>query len=110
MAIDNALLTVIPQLREWAEQKSFVRRLWVFGSRARGTQSHDSDLDVALEINPVGNDDTPLTSWVAESSNWKSEIQEITILSIDLQLYGTEAPKIVQYVSCCSILVYERRT
>lgn len=100
-------------LRVWAENNSFVRRLWVYGSRLRGTQRIDSDLDVAIEIDPVGNDHTAGTSWIANSAVWRADMQaklQNLHYKLDLQHYDSSVTgsKVVQYINCCSALVYER--
>jgi len=41
---------IIERLRAWAIVESFIRRVWIFGSRARGDHRIDSDIDVAVEI------------------------------------------------------------
>ena len=110
MTVDDELFSIIRDLRAWAAQKAFVRRLWVFGSRLRGMQRPDSDLDVALEIEAVGNDENALTSWLSVSASCKSEIQCLCPFSIDLQVFDSSAPHVVQYVHFCSMLVYERVT
>jgi hypothetical protein len=100
-------------LRVWAENNGFVRRLWVYGSRLRGTQRSDSDLDVAIEIDLVGTDQTASGSWIPNSAIWKTELQaqlQCLQYTLDLQLYDGSIPgsKMVQYINCCSTLVYER--
>lgn len=62
-------------LRFWAEGKPFVRRLWIFGSRAKGMQSPKSDLDVAVDFDPVGNDEDCVTTWTFEGERWTEELQ-----------------------------------
>ena len=84
--------------------------MWVFGSRLRGTYRDDSDLDVALEIDPLPKDEDVLTSWIPESSAWETELGNLVPYRVDLQLFDLDDPKsaIVRYVSCCSMLLYVR--
>ncbi|GAB7543676.1 nucleotidyltransferase family protein [Cupriavidus sp. 8B] len=66
--IEDALFGVINTLRSWAESQPHVRRPWIFGSRLKGMQRVDSDLDVAMEIDPVGGDESAAVTWVAHQS------------------------------------------
>jgi uncharacterized protein len=108
--VNEELFEVMRVLRAWATKEPFVRRLWVFGSRLRGTQRTDSDLDVALEIDPVGNDEIPLTSWLSGAAQWRAELQARLPYVLDLQLYDATGHQsnVVQYVNCCGALVYDR--
>jgi predicted nucleotidyltransferase len=105
------LFQFVPALFQWADEKGVIRRLWLFGSRLRGTYGAESDLDIAIEIVPIGQDEDILTTWVSERGGWRAELQTILPYTVDLQLYdvsGLAPDNIAQYVSCCSALVYER--
>lgn len=41
---------IVRVLAEWARTKQLILRAYVFGSRARGTQRDNSDLDLAVEL------------------------------------------------------------
>ena len=41
---------IVTKLNQWASSRSAIRRLWIYGSRARGDAHPNSDLDVALEL------------------------------------------------------------
>ena len=64
-------------LHAWAAGKPFVRRLWIYGSRAKGTARPDSDLDMAVEIDPVGNDEDAGTSFISEAEGWRNELRPL---------------------------------
>lgn len=81
-------------LEHWAASKPFVKRMWLFGSRATGKHRPDSDLDVAIEIDPVRPADaTPLASFVYRSKGWESEIQLLLFHKLDLCHYNPEIPE-----------------
>lgn len=63
--------------------------MWIFGSRARGDYRPNSDVDLALEIDPIGNDEDALTSWVSESSGWRTQLSAIIPGEVDLDLYDS---------------------
>ena len=108
--MDTQLFEATQRLREWCHAKPFVRRLWLFGSRLRGTHRDDSDLDVALEIDPLPKDEDVLTSWISESSAWETELRAIVPYQVDLQLYDLDDARsvVVGYVKCCGMLLYAR--
>ena len=109
MPVTAQFLSFIPRLAVWAEGKPTVRRAWIYGSRLRGTQRHDSDLDLALEIDPLDTTNETLAEWMTESDEWRNELKELAQLDVQLEWYGGEAtPKVLGFLSCCSMLVYER--
>lgn len=107
MGIDK--LTIA--LRLWAGEKPFIRRVFIFGSRAKGTYGEDSDLDIAIEFDKFENDSNHLATWVTESGAWKQEIEAlIPAIKIDLQWQdpsgGTKT--IDKGIKDGSIKVYEK--
>lgn len=44
------LETYLPSLENWCQQQSQLKKLWIYGSRAKGTASEESDIDIAFEI------------------------------------------------------------
>jgi predicted nucleotidyltransferase len=109
MAVTSQFLSFIPKFAAWADSKPAVRRAWAYGSRLRGTQREDSDLDLALEIETSGSEDEAWNEWMAESDDWKAELEELSQLNVQLEWYAGEAtPRILRFTSCCSMLVFER--
>lgn len=108
--IEDALFSTIQTLRSWAESQPHVRRLWIFGSRLKGTQRVDSDLDIAMEVDPVGGDETAAVTWVAHRQEWERALAMLTRYNVQLHEFDSTNPtsKVVGYVSCCSVLVYAR--
>ena len=109
MSVSAQFLTFIPKLAAWAEAKPQIRRAWAYGSRLRGTQRNDSDLDLALEIEPHNTADETWGEWVAKSETWRTELADLSQLNVQLEWYGgEETPRILRFVSCCSMLAFER--
>ena len=70
----------IDAIRTWAMGTRTVQRVYIVGSRAKGTARHDSDLDVALTLTPsAGN-----TEWFFESDRWKEELQKLLDVKLHL--------------------------
>lgn len=97
-------------LVSWAQATPNVRRVWLFGSRVKGTHRPDSDLDVAVEIDAVGNDETPFDTWVGEAAGWKSQLQLRITAALDLQWFDPDGstPKIQAALGDAASLIYER--
>lgn len=112
MTVEDRFLTFIPQLRQWAIAHERIKRLWVYGSRLRGTQRGDSDLDVAIEIEPPLQDDENDVFDKVTRQRWQSDIQQLFGgVVVQLQWYGGEStPRLLHFIACCSMLVYERGT
>ena len=69
------LETIKGILNNWAASKILINRVWVFGSRAKGTHKPDSDLDIAIEldINHLSHGDSSggWGTFMHESKTWK---------------------------------------
>lgn len=106
MAVDFRLFEVLTNFRAWAEGKANVRRLWIYGSRLRGTQREDSDLDVAIEIDAIESLEERI-DFGATRTKWKKELEALTPnWTVQVEMHGT--PKVDQFVACCGMLVYLR--
>lgn len=98
-------------LRDWAAAKPLIRKLWIFGSRVRGDNRPDSDLDIAIELDlsaAQGCDDSGgMATWMFDSEGWPEEIQELSGLQVDLQQFdGANTPTIQSGLELSSLPVY----
>lgn len=106
MPVDFRLFEVLVKFRGWAEEKANIRRFWIYGSRLRGTQRDDSDLDVAIEIDTIESMDERI-DFGATRTLWKKELESLTPnWIVQVEMHGT--PKVDQFVACCGMLVYVR--
>jgi predicted nucleotidyltransferase len=106
----KSLHNVGKSLEDWATRKAFVSRVWIFGSRVRGNHSSKSDLDVAIEYDPDG-DEQPITRWVCEGPQWEKEIQLFIPYKLHLWRYhAKETPTIKKGLEEGSLLVYSRKS
>jgi len=53
-------IIVADSIARWAAENPEVRRVWVFGSRAKGTHGPNSEIDIAVELEPVGDSEETL--------------------------------------------------
>lgn len=109
---ERNLLVAKKELRAWALAHPYVKKVWIYGSRAKGTPSPCSDLDVAIEIDPVGNDEDAYTSFVSEHQKWHNELQPQLPYTLHLEWYDpTGRNAVVQCaVNAKNIVIYERNT
>ena len=97
-------------LHAWAVATPCVRKVSIFGSRAKGTPRSDSDLDVAVEIDPVGSDESAYVSWFHLKKSWHAELQRRLDVPLDLEWFDPtgSTPTIAKGLSEANVVVYER--
>jgi predicted nucleotidyltransferase len=98
---------------EWGQGEPLVLRVWMYGSRAKGTARPDSDLDLAVELDPEvfqRNDPVSggLATWWAEDDRWEEELDARIHLSVHLQWYGPNDVRVGPAVREYGILLYEK--
>ncbi|MCK9419819.1 MAG: nucleotidyltransferase domain-containing protein [Nitrospirae bacterium] len=100
----------IEAIRTWAKSQPIVKRVWLFGSRIRGNERPDSDLDIAVEHDCLPGDSDAFTTAIFEKNNWHLQLQPLVSLIIDLQSYISGMTPIVEAgLNDSSMLIYERR-
>jgi predicted nucleotidyltransferase len=70
-------------LADWASKNSRIVRLWAFGSRVKGTNKPDSDLDVAVEIRKEPGTDY-IGHFLDHQYPWTAELSASTGLRVHL--------------------------
>jgi len=55
----------------WANDNACVRELWLFGSRAKGCSTPDSDVDLAIVLTPKGKDNWALAKYSRFGDDWQ---------------------------------------
>jgi predicted nucleotidyltransferase len=94
-------------LRSWAARESSVRRVWIFGSVAKGSEN-PRDLDVAVELEA----EEPQLLWSDHALRWRRELQSQLPIKLDLEWFAPDGstPTISKGLAEASSLVYERAT
>jgi predicted nucleotidyltransferase len=73
------------RLAIWAKDKREISELWLFGSRVRGDNRDDSDLDVAVIM--AGDDEGDrLGNWIALAEEWEEELKILIPIAVDLDI------------------------
>src|SRR3569623_2040407 len=77
----------VEAIQNWAASIPVIKRVWIFGSRARGTARPNSDLDIAVEHDSLRGDSNAFTTVIGEAENWR-HIQTRVGLTVDLESYS----------------------
>ena len=109
---DQKLSDAIAVLRDWAVKTECVQRVFIFGSRAKGTSRLNSDLDVGVEINLMPSDENIDATWSYESKKWRAELQNKIYWTLQLELHDPSGstPTISKGENEGHIQVYARGT
>lgn len=81
---------LIASLKTWADRHPEITRVIVYGSRARGDHRPDSDLDIAIEIEKTGWDESPFTIWMTSAEAWRRELAPLLPWTLDLQWHDRD--------------------
>lgn len=94
-------------LCDWASGIPCITHLYIFGSRARKNYGAESDLDIAVKLEPMKGDADSLATYISESDKWKKQLEERLPYVIDLQYHDLdETPTIEDGLKKSSILVF----
>lgn len=96
----------------WAAQKPLIKRIYLFGSRVRGTYHVTSDIDVAIELDQSECRDEcqGMATWICETKGWKLELEAVVPHQVQLVRYaGQDTPVIEDALKESSLLVYEKQ-
>lgn len=90
-------------IHNWASKLPHKPRVYLIGSRAKGTARSDSDVDIVLEFL----DCHPLELW-GNSEKWKQHLSRLIDLKVHLELYeGDESPTVKQALNDASVILYD---
>ena len=83
----------VRDLAAWASTNDSVHELWLFGSRADGTSTPESDVDLGLGLAPPNGDhDWALGNFYALNGQWRRELEAIVGRHVSLQPITPEKP------------------
>jgi len=101
---------VTDAIARWAATNPYIRRVWVYGSRAKGTHRPDSDIDIAVELEPVADSEEALTVWMAHAGAWRWQLQSGISPKVDLEWFDPDGTTRVVEAGLdeAKVLIYER--
>lgn len=86
-----------------------IAEVWLFGSRARGEQRPDSDLDLAIVVSAPDEDE--VTEWAFNAQRWRRRLSAaLPWVAVDLQHWSPSATIIGPAVQREGKLIYRRRS
>jgi predicted nucleotidyltransferase len=88
---------------EWARRHRLIKRVYLFGSRARGDHRPDSDIDLAVEMD--------LDAWFEWHPRYEKEPDLRLSHPVQLEWYrpGAGLERVGNAVEKDGVLIYERR-
>lgn len=94
----------------WAESTPLIRRGWLFDARAQRSYRSDGDINIAIEVEPVGDSEETLVLWIANAAAWQSQLQEKTGQPLYLEWFDPDGnTRDVGGVPAeAAVLIYER--
>lgn len=100
----------IHAIRTWAKSKERVRAIRLFGSRAKGTNGPESDIDLAMTVSE-NRHYTRSTIWMFDAPEWSSVLSGLVGLPVDVRITDVGKPcHIRRYCrEAGSILLYRAR-
>jgi predicted nucleotidyltransferase len=93
------------RLAAWAAAHPRIRRVWLFGSDAKRNARADTDLDVAIEMEPVPDSEETIAFWIAHAEEWEAELEKCVGSSVDLEWFD---PDVDAPLGDKAILAYDR--
>ena len=94
---------------KWASETELIRKAYIFGSRARGTETQESDLDVAVQLNTLPGDGSEYATWFFTNKELASSLQKKLPIKLQLEWYDPDITKTIQIgILQSSVLVYEQ--
>ena len=96
-------------IQKWAEKYSLIRRIYIFGSRARDDFNEKSDLDIAIEFFNCPRDESLWVTGFFETPKLRNKLQKL-LSNYKVQLehfHPIRTPHIKMGVERSSILIYE---
>jgi uncharacterized protein len=88
-------------IASYFQQKAPIRRAWIFGSHARGTQSLSSDIDIQIQVYK----NTPFTFF--DLAEIQHDLSLLLTLEVDLVMLGAPLKSITKNLNHDKILIYE---
>lgn len=93
------------KLAAWAAANPRIRRVWLWGSDTKRGASTGTDVDVAIELEPVADSEETISYWIAHAEEWQAELENCVGSSVDLEWFD---PDVDAPLGDKAVLVYDR--
>jgi predicted nucleotidyltransferase len=93
------------QLAAWAASHPRIRRVWLFESSAKRKARPDSELHIAIEMEPVPDSEETIAYWIAHAEEWQTQLEKCVGSSVDLEWFD---PDVDAPLGDKAILAYDR--
>ena len=106
--MDISINQICEVVTEWAVSHPEIERVFLFGSRARGDSTPDSDVDLAVVVVGILCENA-YTRYVFNKNAWKDQLRLALGLSINIvRLTENGKPEIQESIARDGMLLYER--
>ncbi len=99
-------------LRKWGRGNKSIRKVYIYGSFAKGKFTKNSDLDIAVVLDPSEGDTNALTTWICDKEKLEEELQlllpEYKVHSEWYDGDGKETPNVKAGIMNSGILMYSK--
>jgi predicted nucleotidyltransferase/plasmid maintenance system antidote protein VapI len=93
---------VIKKVREYFRQNDKVRRVWLFGSYARGDHDHGSDVDLLVQV------PAKKSLSLFDLAEIKHQLENLIRLKVDVIMKSAVKPEILKHITPELILIHEK--
>ena len=70
-------------IARWAAGTPRVRRVWLFANDAPQEARGNGQIEVALELEPVGDSEETLAIWMANAGSWQSQLRNRVAAAVE---------------------------
>ena len=110
--LDVSLGDIATILKFYSAERPSVLRTYIYGSRVSGTPRDDSDIDIAMELDPAFRPPLwdVLVDWDIEHGRFQQELQALISLQVHhTHFYTGMFTDYVESAARAGMLVYERQ-
>ena len=105
--MDISIGMIRGKVTSWAESHPEIKRVFLFGSRARGDSKPDSDVDIAVEVVGIKGENAD-TRYFLNKNIWKDELKAALERPINIvRRVAHGKPEIQESIERDGVLLYE---
>ena len=98
---------IINKFIEFAKNRKYINRAWLYGSRIKGKHKPESDFDIAIEIKGNHTDETDFSFWFFNNEKLNKELKDFLGINAHLEHYK-RGSHVKKFVDKDGILIYSR--